>query len=119
MKRTIWAVSTSAALLLAACGSARRGVPLTGDHNPPNEEIALGQRVFDNNCSQCHPGGAAGLGPAINNKPMPRWLIHFQVRNGLGVMPAFSEQEISDEELAALSRYLKWLRGLDLREARR
>lgn len=102
-----------ASSLLAGCGSARRGEPLTDARQIADPEIALGQRVFDANCSQCHPGGTAGLAPAINNKPVPRWLIHFQVRHGLGAMPAFDEKQISDEELEALSRYLVWLRRLD------
>lgn len=36
-----------------------------------------------------------------------------QVRWGLGAMPAFSEETISDEDLAALVAYLVWLRCLD------
>lgn len=108
---TLGALST-----LAACGSARRGAPLTGEHDPPTEAIAIGQRVFDANCSQCHPGGTQGLGPALNNKPLPGWAIKFQVRNGIGAMPEFSEAEISDEELQALVEYLVWLRRLDAEE---
>ena len=105
-------------LLAAACGTARRGAPLTGEHEPPTPEIALGQRVFDANCAQCHPGGTQGLGPALNNKPLPGWLIRFQVRNGLGAMPAFSEEEIPDEQLEALTEYLVWLRRLEWKEGR-
>lgn len=97
-------------LLSAGCGSARRGEPLVGERQVPSAEIALGQRVFDVNCSQCHPGGEGGLGPALNNKPLPGWLIKFQVRNGLGVMPSFSSQQIGDEELDALTQYMVWLR---------
>lgn len=54
--------------------------------------------------------GGAGLGPAINNKPLPGWLIRFQVRHGFGAMPAFSEKEISDGELNDVVAYLKALR---------
>lgn len=103
-------------LLSAGCGSARRGAPLVGEHVPPTPAIAQGQRVFDAQCSQCHPGGAEGLGPAINNKPLPGWLIRFQVRNGLGEMPAFGSDEISGEQLDAVASYLVWLRRLDWRE---
>lgn len=102
-------------VLLAGCGSARRGVPLTGEHTPPTEQVALGQRVFDANCNQCHPGGATGLGPALNNKPLPGWAIRLQVRYGLGAMPGFSSREIPDEQLDALVVYLKWLRDLERR----
>jgi mono/diheme cytochrome c family protein len=37
-------------------------------------------------------------------------LIRFQVRHGLGAMPAFSEKEIGDRELDDLVAYLKALR---------
>lgn len=97
-------------LLVAGCGSARRGEPLVGEKNPPTPQIALGKRAFDVTCSQCHPGGEQGLGPSINDKPLPGWLIKFQVRNGVGAMPAFSTEEIPGEELDAIIRYLVWLR---------
>lgn len=98
------------AVLPAACGSARRSEPLIGDRQVPNGTIALGQQLFDRNCSQCHPGGAGGLGPALNNKPLPQWAIKFQVRQGLGAMPAFSDRELSDAQLEAVAQYLVWLR---------
>lgn len=110
------ATVTAGVLLAAACGTARRGAPLTGDHEPPTPEIALGQRVFNASCAQCHPGGTQGLGLALNNKPLPGWFIKFQVRNGVGEMPSFSGEEISGEELDALVKYLVWLRRLDWKE---
>ena len=99
--------------MITACGTARRGAPLTGEHTPPTPEIALGQRVFDASCHQCHVGGTQALGLALNDKPLPGWLIRFQVRRGLGAMPSFSEEEISDEELDASVSYMVWLRRLD------
>jgi mono/diheme cytochrome c family protein len=107
----------AAALLLlvfltgaAACGTARRGEPLTGPHRLADPVLLRGERTFAVHCSQCHPGGEAGLGPAVNNKPLPTWLIRFQVRNGLGVMPAFSRERISPRELDELILYMKELR---------
>ena len=99
-----------AASLLAACGSARRAEPLVGEKQPPNAQIAAGEQVFDRNCSQCHPGGEGGLGPSLNDKPAPQWAIRFQVRHGLGAMPRFSEREISDQQLTAMTKYMVWLR---------
>jgi hypothetical protein len=49
-------------------------------------------------------------GPALNNKPFPRFLQRFQVRNGLGAMPAFSPAEISASQLDDLLAYLSTLR---------
>ena len=98
----------------AGCGSKRRDVPYTEPLNLSDPQVAQGQRVFAVHCHQCHPGGAAGLGPALNNKPLPEDLIKTQVRKSLfGSMPSFPQQRISDEELDALVRYVKALRGLD------
>ena len=96
--------------LLVAC-SARRGEPIVGPLAISEPGIAWGQQVFMRECHQCHPGGEAGLGPAINNKPLPGFLIKFQVRNGLGAMPAFSQNEISPKELDHLVGYLTALRN--------
>lgn len=91
------------------CGSARRAEPLVGSIQLSEHE-QLGQQVFSRHCYQCHPNGAGGVGPAINNKPLPQALIRTQVRAGLGAMPGFDEQHISDDELEALSAYLARLR---------
>lgn len=96
--------------LFVGCGTARRGHPVQPAFEPASTQIAEGQRVFMRYCNGCHPGGEGGLGPAINNKPLPDWLIRFQVRHGLGVMPSFSDEVISDQELRDLSRYLVALR---------
>ena len=101
-----------AGALAAGCGPERRDEPLVGPLNTTDERVVLGHRVFSQHCHQCHPGGAAGLAPAINDKPLPVTLIRAQVRQGHGTMPKFSEAEISDEELDGIARYLKALRAL-------
>lgn len=114
MMRTPWreraVLLGTVAALATGCGSARRSEPLIGEVVVPDSTTALGQRVFDFNCSQCHPAGEAGLGPALNDKPLPGSLVRFQVRNGLGSMPSFGEEEISDAELDAVADYVTWLR---------
>lgn len=107
MKHLLVIVTLS--LILAGCGSARRGLPLTGPMEL-NEEQQAGQVAFMRVCHQCHPNGAGGLGPAINNKPLPGWLIAFQIRHGLGAMPAFSDEVVSDREVEQIVAYLKKLR---------
>jgi mono/diheme cytochrome c family protein len=104
-------VIASMLIALAAC-SARRSEPLVGalDHRPP--AIGRGQQVFMAHCHACHPGGEAGLAPAINNKPLPGFMIKTQVRLGVGAMPRFSADEISPDELDDLVVYLKALRRL-------
>lgn len=98
----------AAVAVAAGCGTARRG--------PPAGELTLspaaqrGEQVFMAHCNQCHPRGEGGLGFAINNKPLPGFLMAFQVRRGLGAMPAFPESRISDGDLDDLVTYLKELR---------
>jgi mono/diheme cytochrome c family protein len=99
------------AWLLVTCGSARRGEPLTGPFPIHSEEVAHGQRIFMAVCHQCHPGGENGLGPALNDKPIPEFVIRYQVRHGLGAMPAFSEEQISEKDLDHVIAYLKRLRS--------
>jgi mono/diheme cytochrome c family protein len=116
MKRTnniVWIVASSAlALAAAGCGPERRQEPPSEPFDPNDPQVALGERVFSRHCYQCHPGGASGLGPAINDKPLPVFAIKTQVRAGAGLMPAFSGQEVSDEELEGVVKYLKALRTL-------
>jgi mono/diheme cytochrome c family protein len=92
---------------LAACASPRRGEPIAGPFTASDPAIARGQQVFMRSCHQCHPGGEAGVGPAINDKPLPGFLIKAQVRAGVGAMPRFSEQEIPAAELDDLVRFVK------------
>ena len=102
----------TAVLLLAGCSPERREEPLDGPLNATDERVALGHRVFSQHCHQCHPAGAAGLAPAINDKPLPVALIKAQVRQGHGAMPRFSEEEVSEKQLDGIVRYLKALRTL-------
>jgi mono/diheme cytochrome c family protein len=100
-------------LLMQACGPARRGEPHTAPLAIDSPSLAAGQKVFMRHCHPCHPGGEAGLGPALNDKPLPGFLIRLQVRRGLGAMPSFSEEKISGQELDYLVEYMQALRGLD------
>jgi mono/diheme cytochrome c family protein len=103
----------SLALLLfvvAGCSSARRGEPIAGLMELPSASLRNGQQVFMLHCHSCHPGGEAGLGPALNDKPLPGFMIRLQVRRGMGAMPAFPEEIISREELDDLVAYLRELR---------
>jgi mono/diheme cytochrome c family protein len=98
--------------LLSGCGMQRKEEPLLGAKPVPQGRIAEGQVAFMHACYQCHPGGAAGLGPAINNKPLPRTLIKTQVRIGGGAMPAFPKERLPDEQLDEIVDYIEWLRSL-------
>jgi len=96
------------------CTTARRGGPYSMRELPVSDSlVARGQHAFMMNCNQCHPSGAAGLGPGINDKPLPPFLIRTQIRAGLGAMPAFDKSKIPDEDVDAIITYLKSLRALD------
>lgn len=97
-------------LLCAAGCSGRRSEPLRGQLDISDIKVARGQKVYMERCDKCHPGGDAGLGPALNNKPFPGFLIAFQARHGLGAMPAFTEEEIPGPDLDAVTAYLTALR---------
>jgi mono/diheme cytochrome c family protein len=95
---------------IGACGNSRRAGPEAGPAPVTTTALAEGRQVFQRNCYQCHPAGQAGLGPALNNKPIPRFLMATQVRQGVGAMPGFDKQEISDLELDHLLDYMAVLR---------
>ena len=74
------------------------------------EDLQRGKVLFEEYCATCHPNGMTGVGLAIVNKPLPEFLIKFQIRNGVGVMPAFGEDELTDEEVDNIAEYLVYLR---------
>lgn len=102
-----WLIALAFALALAAgCGTSRRSEPILGRPAAAGFEFAAGRQRFMQHCHACHPGGGDGLGPALNNKPLPPALIKFQVRRGIGAMPALKEHHISDGDLDEIVKYL-------------
>ena len=101
------------ALMSTGCGSARRSEPIKGAVAINDPRVAHGRDVWMMKCNRCHPGGEAGLGPATNDKPLPEFLIATQIRTGLGAMPAFSKEEMSDADVAAVIAYMKAIRRAD------
>lgn len=76
-------------------------------HSLKTAAAVKGQDVFMKNCNRCHPDGMGGIGPAIVNKPLPGFLIRFQVRNGLGAMPSFRKERLPKSDLDNLVKYIK------------
>jgi mono/diheme cytochrome c family protein len=104
-RRAAWAMASAAVALATACGTTR--LEETGAGLPQMDDTARrGEVVFMQRCHKCHPGGEAGLGPGINGKPLPGWLMHVQIRNGLGMMPSFGDDLIDDQQLDDLLAYL-------------
>ena len=69
-----------------------------------------GMRLFMKFCNKCHPGGEKGKGPSLNDKKLPNFLIHWQVRLGGGKMPDFKKNEISQDELDKIVAFLRLMR---------
>lgn len=101
----------SLTLLLGACATARKLEPLAPPIDTSDPQVARGQKVFFQHCHQCHPHGQGGLGPAIVNKPLPEFLMTFQVRHGLGAMPSFGPEKIPKPDVDALMAYIKAVRA--------
>ena len=87
---------------------------------PTAEERELGARVYAGNCAQCHGTEGAGDGPAANLLPIAptdftRQTLAFDavlgvLRNGIDGTPmAPWTPRLSDEELAAVARYIRSL----------
>ena len=108
MKKTLLTLAMVA--LAAGCGRARRSEPVSGPTVLETGDEKRGQLVFMEHCNQCHPGGAAGLGPPLNNVKLPGRAIELKVRNGHPIMPRFPERVISEEELDDLVKYMFALR---------
>jgi mono/diheme cytochrome c family protein len=73
-------------------------------------KLERGRVAFMQHCHQCHPGGEGGLGPGLNDKPLPGFLIKMQTRAGLGAMPAFTTQALPPDKLGDIVAYLKVVR---------
>lgn len=111
MSTTSWVLGIlGTTLALAACGpEARKSEPLTGPLEL-SEQARLGREHFMRHCNECHPGGEAGLGPALNSKLLHAAEIRAQVRNGFGEMPAFDDARLPDQDLDAIIAFLEALR---------
>ena len=99
------------AMLLAAgyAASSRRGEPLGRPIVLTTPSEARGQVVYMKHCYHCHQGGEGGLAPALLQLA-PGPILRTQIRLGLGVMPAFSFDEITPAEMDDLIAYIKALR---------
>ena len=98
-------------LVLCACDP-RRSEPFVGPI-ALDEQQSRGELSFFRHCNECHPQGESGLGPGLNDKPVPDALIRQQVRRPLAIMPPFSDELLPDPELEDLIEYLKAIRRVD------
>lgn len=75
-----------------------------------SENEFRGMKLFMKNCNGCHPAGTAAKGPSLIDKALPDFLIHFQVRQGLGDMPSFTKDQISRDEVKMIILFIRELR---------
>lgn len=99
-------------LNFSSCSAPKR-VPDAEVVSMPTEELKNGRILFSQHCTTCHPEGMAGVGPAIINKPLPEFLMRFQIRHGVGLMPDFDEDVLTDEQVEHIAEYLVYLRKMD------
>lgn len=70
-----------------------------------------GMKLYMHHCNRCHPAGGKGKGPSLVDKKMlPDFLIHFQVRNGLGDMPKFTKEKLPKENVKKIVLFIRLLR---------
>jgi len=101
------------ALAAVGCRSVRRGEPIVGQLQSNDPDVQHGKIVYAHRCYSCHPGGEGGLGPGLNDKPLPVFAMKLQVRTGIvgfGVMPSFDKHQIPSEDLDDLMKYIKAVR---------
>lgn len=110
MRSTTFILAGVGLMILSACYPVRRAEPLVGPMTAASTSIKRGEQLFNENCFRCHLGGEGGLAPSLNDKPLPRIAMRFQIRHGLGTMPAFSEQQLSDQQVEDIMDYMIALR---------
>lgn len=69
-----------------------------------------GMKLFMTNCNGCHPAGEKGKGPSLVESKLPDFLIHFQVRQGLGDMPSFTKEQLPKENVQKIVLFIHELR---------
>lgn len=73
-------------------------------------DVERGQKLFDDFCGDCHPGGESDVGPSLIDEPHTPGEIRKQTREGKGKMRPFSEKRLSDQDLESI---LAWLASVN------
>ena len=116
-RRAMWTSELVIAVVLAGCGAEQRGEPEAPEVIPATREETRGRHLFQKYCYQCHPGGSQGVGPALNDKPLPAAAIRTQIRAGVGSMPSFGDDWLSDDQVAEIADYVTTLHHTPARTA--
>ncbi|MBA1200396.1 cytochrome c [Pseudomonas capeferrum] len=102
--------SSTATAVIRVCRTASRPRPLLLPCLLTLAVIALpaqaqrsAEEVWSDTCTYCH---TTGIGPELRGRQLPPAMIQAFARYGVRQMPAFSESEISDAELATLANWI-------------
>jgi ubiquinol-cytochrome c reductase cytochrome c subunit len=101
------------AALVAYIGSL--GGPPVPQVDIARASVSDGQRLFTENCAACHQiagrgGVMAGAFVPTLLKATPRQIVE-AARIGPYVMPVFSKEQLTDEELASIARYVQYAKN--------
>lgn len=88
--------------------SVRSSEPFKEELELKDASVKNGQAHYMIHCQKCHTIGESGLNSGMYLSP--GFVQAFQVRHGLGVMPAFNKEEISRQDLQNILKYLKTLK---------
>lgn len=108
-KKFLMVSGLSMVLVLGACGNG--GEDGSGDTETEEDGSASSgdvdaEGIARDSCASCHGADFLGsMGPALAGLTLSEDEFNEIVRNGQGSMPAFSEDQINDEELSALHTY--------------
>jgi ubiquinol-cytochrome c reductase cytochrome c subunit len=81
--------------------------------DPEAGDLSDGQHLYQLNCAACH--GVSGNGGAVGDQVAPGLhaatptQVAEAVRIGPGTMPVFGPETVPDEDLASLTRYVRYL----------
>lgn len=101
LKRLLMAGGLSMVLVLGACGGADEEGTEEGSSASSSDVDAEG--IARDNCASCHGEDFSGsMGPSLAGTSLSQDDFEEIVRNGQGQMPAFSEDQVSNDELSAL-----------------
>ncbi|HIW38064.1 MAG TPA: cytochrome c [Candidatus Jeotgalicoccus stercoravium] len=111
-KRLLMAGGLSMVLVLGACGGSdeegteeegtEEGATTEEDSSASSGDVDA-EGIARDNCASCHGEDfSGGVGPALAGTSLSEADFEETVRNGQGQMPAFSEDQVSNDELSAL-----------------
>lgn len=92
-------------VLVATAACAARGPAVTSETDSREALARRGEAIFRDNCNVCHPAGGKGIGPALE-RSLARESAVQQIRDGFGLMPGFSAEKLSDDDVDAVLAYV-------------